>query len=300
MDANALWDELEQEGEEAVRRKWYQGLYGHPGSLKHQAVQGWLAHKDWQRSAKTEGANESAVLDDRLPLYRRARFDRDLEELANHAIRDGSSLALILVDPDKFKTVNDRHGHPAGDSVLLAFAERIARHVAQKGSAYRYGGDEMAVLLPNYTPDEAVALGETLRRQIEQTPLGPLRIEMTASFGVSCIPDHAHTAPALLESADKALYQAKKLGRNLVRVAGEPETVVQKSKPVERRQPSPTGLHDEEAEEIRRTYFTGYQPACPRDGANLRVYESHEIGRKTPNLLVQCPLCGLREKILGD
>lgn len=296
-----LLAEFDQEGEDVVRRKLHQGKYGLPGSYARLLAEGWLALEESQRTLlRAKTGSQATDLDDRLPLYRRARFDQDLEALANQAVREGNALALILIDPDKFKAVNDSHGHPAGDEVLLALAERVARHVAQKGSVYRYGGDEMAILLPSYTSEEAIALGEALRKRIEQAPLSARGIRMTVSFGVSCIPDHAQTASALLESADKALYQAKKLGRNLVRVAGEPETVVQKSKPVERRQPSPFGLSNEEAEEIRRTYFTGYQPACPRDGANLRVYESHEIGRKTPNLLVQCPLCGLNERIMGD
>lgn len=299
--ASDLLSELDQEGEEVVRRKLRQGLYGLPGSFERILAEGWLALKDSRRTLQAkQSGNRTADLDDRLPLYRRARFDRDLDELTNQAIQDGNSVALILIDPDKFKEVNDRHGHPAGDEVLLALAERLRRHVAQKGLAYRYGGDEMAVLLPNYTPDEAVALGEALRKRIEQAPLGGVGIKMTASFGVSCIPDHAHTPPALLEAADKALYQAKKLGRNLVRVAGESETVVHQVRAVERRQPSPTSLSVEEAEVIRRTYFTGYQPECPRDGALLKVHETQYIGAKTPILLVTCPLCGLQERIGGD
>lgn len=247
MDINALWSELEREGEDSVRRKFHQGLYGLPGSVKRQQVEGWLKQKDWERSNKNNPAAPPTLdtYDDLLRLlHRRGTFDQDIKEQAELSTAEGSPVSLILLDPDKFKAINDEYGHPVGDQVLVALSEVVASRTKAKGRAYRYGGDEMAILLPNYSTEEALTLAELIRRAVEVTPLTNQQFQMTASFGVATLPDHAIDSEALKKHADEALYQAKRLGRNLVRKPGEPETVQSPSREVKRRQPDPAGLSE--------------------------------------------------------
>ncbi len=160
-------------------------------------------------------------LDDRLPLRRRRVFDRDLIELTRTADGSRSPLALAMIDLDHFKRVNDEHGHPVGDEVLLAVALRIVRRCTGKGRVYRYGGEEIAVLLPNYSAEEAQGLAERVRKDIASEPVGSRALSVTASFGVAVFPDHAADEASLLAAADAALYRAKRAGRNCVRAADE-------------------------------------------------------------------------------
>jgi diguanylate cyclase (GGDEF)-like protein len=99
------------------------------------------------------------------------------------AVETGLSLSMIMIDLDHFKAVNDKHGHSAGDDVLREVARRVDLVARSKGAAFRYGGEEIVVLLPNHTCDEAVAVAERIRRSIDTTPVGA--IQVTASLGVS-------------------------------------------------------------------------------------------------------------------
>jgi len=240
---------------------------------------------------------EPDEFDDRLPLYRRKIFDADLPRFATEAINLRRPVSLIMIDLDHFKKVNAQYGHPAGDEVLLEISKLLRARVDGKGKAYRYGGEELAVLLRNYTVEEATGLAEIVRKDVESASLSERKIRMTISLGVACLPGHATDGPGLLQKADDALNQAKRLGRNLVRVSGEPESLPETPRSVSRRQPSPFGLSEEEQDAIRQTYFQGNQPLCPKDGAILRVSEAHQVPFRTPHLRVACPLCGLIQDI---
>jgi diguanylate cyclase (GGDEF)-like protein len=159
-------------------------------------------------------------LDDRLPLARRGAFDRELDLAVEEAKREQEPLALVMIDVDHFKGVNDEHGHPVGDEVLLAVADTIVNRATHKGKAYRYGGEEFALLLPSYSTEEAFGLAERIRKDIEQSTMSTKKLRVTASFGAASFPDHAGDAKRLLERADAALYWAKSAGRNRV---GTPE-----------------------------------------------------------------------------
>jgi diguanylate cyclase (GGDEF)-like protein len=160
-------------------------------------------------------------LDDRLPLSRRGSFDRDLVKMAKAVKRTGQPLSLVMIDIDHFKNVNDQYGHPVGDEVLLAVAELIIKRLAHKGKAYRYGGEEFALLLADYSTEEAVGLAERIRKDIQAATVGSKRLKVTASFGVATVPDNGPDSETVLEMADAALYEAKQLGRNRVRFSGE-------------------------------------------------------------------------------
>jgi diguanylate cyclase (GGDEF)-like protein len=162
-------------------------------------------------------------LDDLLPLNRRGTFDEDLEGMVKAAKSTGEPLSLVMLDIDHFKGVNDKYGHPVGDEVLIAVAELAIKSLANKGKAYRYGGEEFALILPNLSVEEAVGLAERIRKDIEKTTVSSKSLKVTVSFGIASVPDHAKNSKTLLEKADAALYEAKNLGRNLVRFDGEPK-----------------------------------------------------------------------------
>jgi len=150
----------------------------------------------------------------------RRHFQVLLSREAERARSAGHPLALLLADVDRFKDVNDRHGHPAGDAVLQHVARLLAQRLRRSDVVARYGGEEFAVLLPGSDREAAAALAEELRREIESSPAAlpapaePLRV--TLSFGVASLPDDAASEQALVSAADRALYSAKNGGRNRV------------------------------------------------------------------------------------
>jgi len=246
------------------------------------------------RSDSAESVRERQK-DDLLPVFRRKDFDGDLLLLVSSATVE-DPVSLVMIDLDHFKKVNDTHGHAVGDEVLIACANVVAARCKGKGTVYRFGGEEIAMLLPNYTTAEAVLLAELIREHIAQQKMGSPGLTITASFGVATTPMHAADSKELLQRADGALYEAKKLGRNLVRVAGEKFEATSPHAP-SRRMPQAGGFKDPQV--IRELYFSGQVVRCPEDGAVLRIRESQHLAQRTPSLLVSCPFCGLSETIDG-
>ena len=150
---------------------------------------------------------------------------RYLEERLAQALaetdRFGQPTALILVDIDHFKKVNDTWGHEAGDHVLKKVARLLSDGVREVDTCVRFGGEEMAILLPQTTVTGAVDVADRLRRTLAARPLyfQSQEIPVTASFGVCAYPDASATHEALLTEADRALYEAKHAGRNCVKSA---------------------------------------------------------------------------------
>ena len=171
---------------------------------------------------------EALSLEDELTgIANRRSFERALADEWNRARRREHSLALVLLDLDHFKELNDRRGHPAGDDCLRRVGAFLAETIRRSGEVVaRYGGEEFAILLPAVDADAAIQVAETLREGIEQlaVPYGNGR-RMTASCGVAAfIPAPDLTPESLVASADRALYAAKHSGRNCVRVADETTT----------------------------------------------------------------------------
>jgi diguanylate cyclase (GGDEF)-like protein len=161
-----------------------------------------------------------AEVDGLTGVCNRRHFQVLLSREAERARSSGHPLSLLLADVDRFKDVNDRHGHPAGDAVLQHVARLLAQRLRRSDIVARYGGEEFAVLLPGSDRDAAARLAEDLRREIESSPAPlpapaePLRV--TLSFGVASLPDDAASEQALVSAADRALYRAKNGGRNRV------------------------------------------------------------------------------------
>jgi len=127
-------------------------------------------------------------------------------------------LALLFLDIDHFKVINDRHGHLVGDACLIALAETLGGALKDGQTFGRYGGEEFLVILPGATRTEAMLAGESLRRQIESMEIEPegIPLRMTASIGIAQLLGHDDTVDHLVDRADQALYRAKAAGRNRV------------------------------------------------------------------------------------
>lgn len=167
--------------------------------------------------------------DDLTGIANRRSFDRALADEWNRGRRHEQPLALILLDLDHFKELNDRRGHPAGDDCLRRIGAFLSEAIRRSGEIVaRYGGEEFAILLPGVDADVAIRVAETLRDGIERlgVPYGNgTHRRVTASCGVaSMVPTANLTAEGLVANADRALYAAKHSGRNCVRVADETTT----------------------------------------------------------------------------
>jgi diguanylate cyclase len=178
---------------------------------------------------------EDSMTDVLSGLLNRRGFDRELKRLAPEGTAREGALALIMLDIDHFKAVNDTYGHPLGDRVIAAVGQSIRECVGQAGVAARYGGEEFAVLLPTQKIEAAERLAQSIRKRIEQGMIRRRQGEdpiggVTVSAGVA-LWHREDDASSLIERADRALYASKRAGRNRVTVdwlqsgdTGEPRT----------------------------------------------------------------------------
>ncbi len=146
-------------------------------------------------------------------LPNRTLFDDRLTQAIAGAERHGWTLAVMFLDLDRFKIVNDTHGHAAGDSVLTTVARRLLSHARDEDTVCRNGGDEFLYLLINPTGRENVARIAGLVRTAIAHPidLGALQLEITPSIGIAIYPDHGMSGDRLVAAADAAMYRAKQL-----------------------------------------------------------------------------------------
>jgi diguanylate cyclase (GGDEF)-like protein len=171
-------------------------------------------------------------LDVLLPIANRRAYEEQLSHYAA-AATEINPLSLVLVDVDHFKSFNDNHGHKVGDSVLIEIAKVLQAVTNGQGDAFRYGGEELVMLLPNHTLREAESIAERARRSIELIQLPGLDETITASFGVATMPQTTTDVSQLFEQADKALYTSKNDGRNRVicaELSGELKSVPKKQR----------------------------------------------------------------------
>lgn len=170
---------------------------------------------------------EQASHDPLTGLWNRAAILGLLDREVARGGRDGRPVAVLMTDLDHFKSINDTHGHLAGDAVLRAAAQRLEAVVRPYDAVGRYGGEEFLVVLPGCGTEEAATLAERLRRALADRPFdveaGELAV--TLSVGVAVCEDGSPADPVgLLGAADAALYQAKARGRNRVELAGPDPT----------------------------------------------------------------------------
>jgi len=162
-----------------------------------------------------------AITDGLTQLRIRRYFQQRIEEEIVRFNKFGHPLSLIMGDIDHFKSVNDTHGHQQGDLVLMETAKIFRSAIRDVDIAARYGGEEFAIILPETDTEEARQVAESIRTQIEahefRTRQGKLKV--TISLGIAMTNQDRDTSEALIEAADKALYQAKETGRNRVLIS---------------------------------------------------------------------------------
>ncbi|GAX60878.1 response regulator receiver modulated diguanylate cyclase [Candidatus Scalindua japonica] len=158
---------------------------------------------------------EMSTVDELTTLYNRRYFIEVLEGEFERADRYETEMALIMMDLDYFKKINDSLGHPAGDMVLSDTGKRLRRHVRKSDLACRYGGEEFAVILPNVRKDSIFSAYERFREMVSKQSFKyeSKQFHITVSIGIAFSND-AESANDLLAHADQALYQAKETGRN--------------------------------------------------------------------------------------
>jgi diguanylate cyclase (GGDEF)-like protein len=187
-----------------------------------------------------------AITDGLTGLYNHRYFYERLEEEVAKSKRYGAPLSLLMLDLDDFKSFNDAYGHPAGDQVLRQIADILHRQLRRQIDVVaRYGGEEFAVILPSTPLAGAQAVGDRLQRQVSVCVEdedgaaelvgerirahvakalfgddGEREVSVTVSIGVATFPDNASDAEGLVRAADKALYLAKRLGKNRVEIFG--------------------------------------------------------------------------------
>jgi len=185
------------------------------------------AHLQAQVQAATEelqqqkdAAERAARVDSLTGVANRRAYSEAAEIELQRALRYRQPLAMLMVDIDHFKVVNDTHGHLAGDAALVSFARTLVQEVREVDMVGRWGGEEFAVLLPNSTAEDARRVAERMRQAVaaSEMQLNGQVLRCTASFGVAELGANDITLGGLQKRADDALYRAKRLGRNRVEV----------------------------------------------------------------------------------
>ena len=179
----------------------------------------------WNRGERMRELERQASQDSLTGLGNRRRFEEDLAAAMARSRRDGSAGALLVLDLDRFKQVNDSHGHPAGDELIKEVAETLRRRTRASDALARLGGDEFAVILPRCSREEAriaaEAIADEIRRHHSEDGFDPV----TVSIGIAMFGEDAQTSVATVVSdADAAMYAAKDEGRDGVRLY-EPASV---------------------------------------------------------------------------
>ena len=163
---------------------------------------------------------DQVMRDSLTGMYNRRYLDDALPREISRAMREGTTLSLIMVDIDHFKRVNDTYGHPAGDEVLRRLAEILRVDARRSDVGCRYGGEEFVLLLPKMNVEAARVRAERWRQMFAEMEMtvDSATLKCTLSVGIAVFPEHGNSADELLRNGDRALYLAKTRGRNRVEI----------------------------------------------------------------------------------
>ena len=195
-----------------------------------------LARTNDQLEQAKERFRSQAITDALTGIFNRRHFEDCLDEQIARAAEEGKPLSLLLLDLDHFKQFNDRWGHTEGDAELRRVAALVQRTVRSTDIAFRYGGEELAVLLPACSKEQAMVVAEKVRIAVGSGTQRPSRFgaRTTVSAGVATYPEDGRVARGLVDTADAALYQAKAQGRDRVVAAGGPSSTVRRTESARR------------------------------------------------------------------
>jgi diguanylate cyclase (GGDEF)-like protein len=159
---------------------------------------------------------EQAITDDMTKLFLKRYFQLRLIDEIKRAARYDSKVALLMLDIDHFKRINDTYGHPRGDDVLIGISKAIKANFRDVDIPARFGGEEFSVIMPEVTKADAWVAAERLRKTIESLSFefNGHKVSLTISIGIAEFPDDAQNPIQLVEKADAALYRSKQSGRN--------------------------------------------------------------------------------------
>ncbi len=170
-----------------------------------------------------------AMIDPLTGLHNRRYGLGQLNAIANHAQQTGGRFAVMVIDLDRFKSVNDRWGHAAGDAVLIDVANRLTANLRSNDLLARIGGEEFLIALPNTTQAEAGIVAERLCQAVKASPVvlaTGTEIRVTISIGMTIVSSKGHDDPSgtvaeIVDQADRALMKSKSSGRNMVTILGQ-------------------------------------------------------------------------------
>ncbi len=191
--------------------------------LERCALIGFITAAAWS-NAQMYGELERRALTDALTGLFNIRWWRDMgPRVMSQSLRTGAGVGILLMDLDHFKEINDTAGHAAGDSVLRSVARAVRRVVRDSDYAVRYGGEEFLIVLTNSTAEGAMRVAQALQVAMAElhAPTSELR-RVTASIGVAVFPDHGQEMDDVVAAADRAMYQAKRDGRDRIAIAPMP------------------------------------------------------------------------------
>jgi diguanylate cyclase (GGDEF)-like protein len=172
-----------------------------------------------------KGVQQLAYLDDATGLYNARYLSTVLDREVAQAKKTQKSFAVLFIDADHFKKVNDTHGHLVGTKLLNALGRHLKKYVRETDTVFRYGGDEFIAVLSMCDLKTAQTVAERIRQSVEKKEFlaaEGLRLRFTVSIGVALYPDHAGSRKEIIEAADRAMYGAKKASRNSVFLAEAP------------------------------------------------------------------------------
>jgi two-component system cell cycle response regulator len=199
------------------------GYYGKPAPFDPEDVDSLeilvrQAETAIENSFLYEEAVRLSLTDGMTGLWNRRQFDLRLEAELSRAVRFAEPFAVVFVELDQMKTVNDRYGHQAGDTVLIELSRRLSEAVREVDVVARWGGDEFTLLLPKTGLPGALLLAEKIRSAVVGAPfrVDNGSLDITISVGVAAYPEHGSSGKDLVAAADAAMYRAKAQGRNRV------------------------------------------------------------------------------------
>ena len=167
-----------------------------------------------------------SITDNLTGLFNRRFFTDNLTLELERSQRYAQGFALCLIDLDNFKSMNDNYGHLFGDEILVLFSQLLKQNLRHSDTAYRYGGEEFAIVFPGSTLESASLVAERVRKNLEEYVFNfeGKSVSITGSFGISCKSDYDFNIESIIKRADQALYSAKHNGKNKIEIAEQPSS----------------------------------------------------------------------------